>query len=60
MAITLPPLKPVPLITFYLILVLVGSTIHKYYYENKEKTFGVYTKKKSFVNQYFAKLAWVR
>jgi len=58
MAITLPPLKPVPLITFYLILVLVGSTIHKYYYENKEKTFGVYTKKKSFVNQYFAKLAW--
>jgi len=55
---TLPPLKPIPLFSFYLILVLVGSTIHKYYFENQEISFGTYTKKKSFVNQYFAKLAW--
>jgi len=56
---TLPALKPIPLITFYLILVLVGSTIRKFYYEGvNERSYGTYTKKRSVVNKYFAKLAW--
>jgi len=56
---TLPPLKPVVLLGFYLTVVLVGSTIRKFYYEEvSERSYGTYTRKKSFVNQYFAKLAW--
>ncbi|ORX83973.1 hypothetical protein BCR32DRAFT_242948 [Anaeromyces robustus] len=56
---TLPPLKPVPLISIYCTLVIIGSIIHKFYYEEQqEHSYGTYTKKKSFVNRYFAKLAW--
>jgi len=57
---TLPPIKPIYLISFYLILVLVGSTVRKLYYEEvSERSYGTFTKKKSIINQYFAKLAWV-
>jgi hypothetical protein len=56
---TLPPIKPIYLISFYLILVLVGSTVRKLYYEEvSERSYGTFTKKKSIINQYFAKLAW--
>ncbi|ORX35196.1 hypothetical protein BCR36DRAFT_412894 [Piromyces finnis] len=56
---TLPPLNPIVIISFYFILVLVGSILRKYYFEEiSENTYGTYTKKKSVINQYFAKLGW--
>jgi len=61
MGFNLPSLKPTYIITLYSTVVLIGSIIHKLYYEHQnENTFGTLTRKKSIVNQYFAKFAWVR
>lgn len=59
MGFNLPSLKPTYIITLYSTVVLIGSIIHKLYYEHQnENTFGTLTRKKSIVNQYFAKFAW--